>query len=140
MNMDSGVTLRLRSDIPGSADGRRMRALSYDILADGVRVGTCELRPEMAWTAYLGGQISYTVFPAFRGHRYALGALQCLLGEAKAFGLKELLVTCRPENRASRRILELAGAAFEGVHSVPSGHPLSGSDIRRVCVYRLIAL
>ena len=138
MPEESGrVTLRPAGEMPGSADGSRMRTLYYDILADSRKVGTCELRPETTWTTPLSGQVAYTVFPPCRGHRYALSALRLLCEQASGMGLHSLTVTCRPENRASRRTLELAGAALEAIESVPPEHPLYSSDVREVCVYRL---
>lgn len=129
------VVLKLTGEAPGSSDGSRLRALYYDILAGGTRVGTCELRPEATWTARWSGQVSYTVFPPYRGHRYALEALRLLCGRSKTLGLDHLTVTCRPENAASRRTLELAGAELKAVEEVPPEHPLRGSRVEKVCVY-----
>ena len=131
------VTLRLTGETPGSTDGHRMKAVYYDILADGHRVGTCELRLETTWTTRLGGQVSYTVFPQYRGHRYALQALRLLSGIALEHGVSSLTVTCRPENRASRRTLELAGAVLTETAAVPPDHPLYASGVRRICIYRM---
>ena len=129
------VVLKLTGEAPGSPDGSRLRALYYDILAGGTRVGTCELRPEATWTARWSGQVSYTVFPPYRGHRYALEALRLLCGRSKTLGLDHLTVTCRPENAASRRTLELAGAELKAVEEIPPEHPLRGSRVEKVCVY-----
>ena len=134
---DGTVTLRKTGEARGSADGSLLRTLYYDIMADGNRVGTCELRPDTAWTARWSGQVSYTVFPPYRGHRYALAALRLLCAEAGKRGLDRLIATCRPENAASRRTLELAGAALEGIEDVPDAHPLRASGVSRVCVYRI---
>lgn len=134
---DAGLALRLTGETPGSPDGSRMRALYYDILADGVRVGTCELRPETSASARLNGQAAYTVYPAYRGRHYAAEALRLLCVRAKAMGLDRLTVTCRPENAASRRTLERAGAVFEEIAAVPPEHPLSRSGIREVCIYHI---
>ena len=137
MPEDGTVTLRKTGEARGSADGSRLNALYYDILAEGNRVGVCELRPDTAWAARWSGQVSYTVFPPYRGHHYALAALRLLCAEAKACGLDRLIVTCRPENAASRRTLELAGAELEGIEDVPGVHPLRASGVGRVCVYRI---
>ena len=131
------VKLLLTGDTPGSSDGSRMRVLNYDIVADGMRVGTCELRPETTWTTGLNGHIAYTVFPPCRGHRYGAQALRLLCAEAKAMGMNGLTLTCRPENTASRRTLELAGAVFERIAPVPPEHPLHQSGIHEVCVYHI---
>ena len=133
----AGVSLRLTGEAPGTPDGTRMRTVYYDILAYGARVGVCELRPETTWTTRLNGQAAYTVYPLCRGHRYAAKALRLLCCEARKLGLDSLTVTCRPENAASRRTLELAGAVLEAVEPVPAGHPLHRSGVREVCVYHI---
>ncbi len=135
--MSGALRLRLTGDTPGSADGTRMRALTYDMLADGVRVGVCELRPERTWAAEWTGQVSYTVFPPWRGRHYAAVALGLLARAAGAMGAESLTVTCRPENAASRRTLERAGAVLEGVREVPLAHPLRRSGVTHVAVYRI---
>lgn len=132
---NGGLVLRKTGESPGSKDGSRLWTLYYDMLADGLRVGTCELRPDTAWAARLSGQAAYTVFPPYRGHHYALTALKQLCEIARTMGLTTLSVTCRPENAASRRTLELAGAELKAVEEVPPEHPLRGSRVEKVCVY-----
>ena len=138
MDAESGaLTLRQTGEAPGSPDGSRMHTLYYDIMADGTRVGTCELRPETTWTTSLSGQVAYTVFPPYRGHHYAAQALRLLCDQAKALCLDGLTVTCRPVNTASRRTLEQAGAVFEKIAQVPPEHPLCRSGIHEVCIYHI---
>ena len=76
------------------------------------------------------GHIGYTVHPQYRGHHYAARSLALLLPFARKLRLDPLWVTCDPENIASRRTLELAGAEFIEIVDVPadctihqSGHP-----------------
>jgi predicted acetyltransferase len=83
------------------------------------------------------GHVGYTVHPPHRGHRYATRSLRLLMPLAGRLGLDPLRITCDPENLASRRCLDLAGAQFVEVVSVPedcanhrSGHPWK-------CRYRL---
>src|SRR5437879_6000228 len=62
------------------------------------------------------GHIGYGVLPPHRGHRYAARAVRLLLPLARELNLKlnldPLWITCDPENVASQRTLELAGAEF----------------------------
>lgn len=83
------------------------------------------------------GHVGYAVNPPYRGHRYAARSLRLLLPLAAQLGIDPLWITCDPENAASRRTLELAGAEFIEIVEVPpdciifqSGHP-------RKCRYRL---
>jgi tagatose 1,6-diphosphate aldolase len=82
------------------------------------------------------GHIGYEVFPEHRGRRYAAQAVRLLIPVAREHGIHTLWITCDPENTASRRTLELAGAEYvETVnvlynHAIFAGHP-------RKCRYRL---
>jgi len=83
------------------------------------------------------GHIGFDVTPAHRGHRLAARSVRLLLPLARQLGLDPIWITCDPENTASRRTLELAGAEFIEIVDVPpdccifqSGHP-------RKCRYRL---
>jgi predicted acetyltransferase len=86
---------------------------------------------------HYAGHVGYSVDPLHRGHRYASRSLRLLAPLARRLGLDPLWITCDPENLASRRTLDLAGAAFVEVVDVPvdcvihqSGHPCK-------CRYRL---
>jgi predicted acetyltransferase len=106
--------------------------------ADGDEVGTINLRLESSLHVVLySGHIGYGVHPAFRGNRYAARAVRMLSPVARQYGIDPLWITTDPENTASRRICELAGAEYvETVNVVhhngifPVGHP-------RKCRYRL---
>ena len=131
------MILKQTGETPGSPDGSRMWTVSYDILADGTRVGTCELRPEVTWATPLSGQIAYTVFPPWRGRGYGTEAVRLLCREARRRGMTGLTATCRPENAASRRTLEKAGARLAGIRRVPPAHPLRRAGCDRLCAYVL---
>ena len=106
--------------------------------ATGEELGTIRLR--VGSTPHIeryAGHIGYRVHEPFRGHRYAARALSLLLPLALHHGLDPLWITCDPENIASRRTLEIAGAQFVEIVEVPkdcviyrSGHPTK-------CRYRL---
>lgn len=77
------------------------------------------------------GHIGYDVHPRHRGHHYAARSVRLLVPLARRLGIDPLWITCDPENIASRRTLELAGAEFLEIVDVPadcairqSGHPL----------------
>jgi tagatose 1,6-diphosphate aldolase len=83
------------------------------------------------------GHIGFSVHPAHRGNRYASRSVMVLIPVAKQLGFKSLWITCDPDNVASRRSLELAGAQFVEIVEVPEdciihkyGHP-------RKCRYRI---
>ena len=84
------------------------------------------------------GHIGYGVLPEHRGHHYAARAVRLLLPLAYKTGLDPLWITCDPENLASRKTLELAGAELVEIVDVPpdciiyrKGHP-------QKCRYRIM--
>jgi predicted acetyltransferase len=86
---------------------------------------------------FYAGHIGYSVDAAWRGRRYAARALRLLFPFVRSLGIRPLWITCDPENVASRRTAELAGAEFAGIVDVPdhciifkAGHP-------RKCRYRI---
>jgi tagatose 1,6-diphosphate aldolase len=76
------------------------------------------------------GHIGYNVHPQHRGNHYAARAVRLLLPVAEAIGIHPVWITCDPDNMASRRTLDLAGAEYvETVHVLQNnaiflaGHP-----------------
>lgn len=84
------------------------------------------------------GHIGYGVHPAHRGHRYAARSVALLLPLARILGIDPLWITCDPDNAASRRSLELAGAELMEIVDVPEdcGIRKYGGKLRK-CRYRL---
>jgi tagatose 1,6-diphosphate aldolase len=84
------------------------------------------------------GHIGYSVHALYRGHHYAARSVTLLLPLARRLGIDPLWITCDPENGASRRSLEIAGAAFVEIVDVPAtcGIRKFGGKLRK-CRYRL---
>lgn len=61
----------------------------------------------------LGGHIGYWIRPSARRQGHARAALAAALPYALELGIECALVTCDPDNVASRRIIEDAGGLFE---------------------------
>src|SRR5579883_1343019 len=83
------------------------------------------------------GNIGYSVHEPFRGHRYAMRAVQLMVPVARRLGIDPIWITCDPENGASRRTLELAGAEFVEIVDVPPDCGIYKSNHPRKCRYRL---
>ena len=66
-----------------------------------------------------GGHVAYGVRPEYRGAHFAGRALRLLMPLARRHGLCELWITCNPENIASRRTCEFAGAELIGIVDLP---------------------
>jgi len=84
------------------------------------------------------GHIGYNVHPAHRGHHYAARSVALLMPLARRHEIKPVWITCDPENSASRRTLEIAGAEFVEIVDVPKdcGIRRFGGKMRK-CRYRL---
>lgn len=96
----------------------------YDIETKDKIVGRCDLRIGSGTTIDLAGHIGYSIYLPYRGHHYAAKACLLLFKQAKAFGMKEVLITCNTDNIASYRTCELCGATFIGTKEVPVNHEL----------------
>jgi predicted acetyltransferase len=83
------------------------------------------------------GHIGYGVHPSSRGHRYATRATRLLVPLARELHLNPLWITCDPENIASRRSCELAGAQFVEIVDVPDTCIIHRDGHPRKCSYRL---
>jgi predicted acetyltransferase len=84
-----------------------------------------------------GGHIGFDVTPAHRGHHYAARSVRLLLPLGRRLGLDPLWLTCDPDNTASRRSIELAGAHFVEIVDVPADCCIFQSGHPRKCRYRL---
>ena len=105
----------------------------------GAEVGTINLRVgSTLHIEHYAGHIGYGVHEPFRGKRYAARSVLLLVPLARRVGLDPLWITCDPENIASRRSLELAGAEFVEMVDVPEdcGILKYGNRLRK-CRYRL---
>lgn len=87
---------------------------------------------------YLAGHVGYAVTKAYRGRGFAARSLELLKPLAARHGYMELWITCNPENFASRRSCEKAGAMYVDLMNVPEGTRLYEKGIRQKCRYRLV--
>jgi predicted acetyltransferase len=118
------------------------KAPSYDFrmmhAATAEEMGSIRLR--VGSTSHIGmyaGHVGYSVDEAHRGHHYASRSVRLLMPLARLHGLSTLWITCDPENAASRRCLEIAGAEFVEIVNVPPDCVIHKSGHPRKCRYRL---
>lgn len=137
------LSLHLAMRLPPDEMLRRVYSFVYRIVreADGASVGQITLRvsDRMTEPLYYLGEIGYTVFEPYRGHRYAYKACLLLRRAALKLGMKKLSITCNPDNHPSRRTCELLGARYMGTIEVPSWHELyrQGDRFKRVYEWTL---
>lgn len=98
------------------------------------------LRLSIGSTSHLelyAGHIGYGVLPEHRGHHYAARAVLLIIPLAYRLGLDPIWITCDPENIASRRTLEVAGADLIEIVDVPEDCIIHRKGHPRKCRYRL---
>jgi predicted acetyltransferase len=83
------------------------------------------------------GHIGYAVFPDYRGHHYAARSVKLLLPLARRHGLTTIWITCNPDNFASRRTCELAGARLIEIVDLPEDNEMYLRGEHQKCRYRL---
>lgn len=83
------------------------------------------------------GHLGYHVYPAVRGHHYALRACQLVLPLLRAHDQTTAWITCDPGNAASRRTIEHLGGTYVETVDVPVGEPLYARGERQKQRYRL---
>lgn len=109
----------------------------YDIIEVKTRriVGRCDLRVGQSSTLYIGGNIGYSVYIPYRGNRYAAKACELLFDVARQEGMKQLIITCNPDNIASYRTCEICGCTLKEIVDVPVNHELYLQGDRQKCIF-----
>ena len=104
----------------------------------GRRAGEIHLRiGDTEHMRLYGGHVAYGVRPEYRGHHFAGRALRLLIPLAIGHGLSDLWITCNPENIASRRTCEFAGAELIEIVDLPPHVDMYEEGERQKCRYRL---
>lgn len=86
------------------------------IVVDDIEVGKIVLREGTREERYYDGHIGYNIELKYRGHHYAYQATKLLIKEAVLLGFDELIITCSPDNLASKKtILKLKAEYLETV-------------------------
>lgn len=135
---DDGLTLEEVRRAPHPV--HQVPTLFFHIVrnSDAQRVGEINLRlgssPHIERYA---GHVGYAIDTEHRGHHYAARATLLLMPVARAHGLNSLWLTCDPDNIASRRTCELAGAVFVEVVDLPASCIIGRSGHLKKCRYRL---
>ena len=138
--IDGDLELMLIEQIPGDPARDWVPTYRFRMVRAGSDepMGRIELRVGYPQHLVLyGGNIGYGVTPEYRGHHYAARACRLLLPLARSHGMKTLWITCNPDNWASRRTCELAGARFVEIVAVPSGSDIYQRGEPQKCRYRL---
>ena len=104
------------------------------IMADNNEVGRLVLRSGDETARYFDGHIGYTIDEDYRGHHYAYQA--CLLLK-QYVSEKSLIITCDPDNIASKKTIEKLGCEYIETKPIPSSlKKFFNKDEKEKCIYR----
>lgn len=137
---DGDLSLRVHNKSPG--DPQRSWGPAYHFhmyrRGDPRIAGSIVLRVSNSdYIANYAGHIGYGVEVPFRGQHLAARACKLLFPLARAHGLNPLWITCNPDNLASRRTCELAGATFVEIVDLPTDLDMYHEGERQKCRYRV---
>lgn len=113
------VTLRFTRACSGDAAGGIVPYRHYRVLVSGQDVGRINLRiASTELTDTVIGHIGFEIAEAQRGRGYAYRACIALIPEVRRY-MPTTLITCNPDNTASRCTIERLDAVFLGELPVP---------------------
>ena len=82
-------------------------------------IGQLSYRDGESRCIYYFGHIGYHIDPPYRGHHYALRACLLIRNEIRLSGKSSVVITCDPDNGASRKTCEHLHCLLEGISPVP---------------------
>lgn len=103
--------------------------------ADDIEIGQCDLRVGHNSNTFYSGNIGYQVYEPFRGNHYAGKACKLLYRLAERHRMGKVIITCSPDNMASRRTCEYSGAEFVEIIDLPEWHDIYKSGRSKSCQY-----
>ena len=96
-------------------------------------MGTIDIRIGDNENIYYAGHIGYRIHPPWRGHHYAEKACRLIVRIARAHGMDQVIITCNPDNIASRRTIERLGARLLEIVDIPPTNELYLYGDRKKC-------
>ncbi len=137
---DGNLALRILATNPPDPDKNYVATYRFGMFLDGRRraVGGIELRlGDQQDLTRFAGQVGYAVHSDHQGQGLAGRSLRLLLPLARKHGFQELWITCDPDNLASRRSCERAGAVLQEIVDLPETHEMYARGSRQKCRYRI---
>ena len=134
---DDDIRLTLEKTVEGDADKGWVPAYHFAILiSEGIKVGVCDLRIGHNDKLYYGGNIGYRVDEPYRGNHYAGKACLLLFNLARKHDLKYVIITCNPDNYASRKTCEYAGGKLLEIAELPPDNDMRERGETEKCIFR----
>ncbi|MFB0917919.1 MAG: GNAT family N-acetyltransferase [Clostridiaceae bacterium] len=135
---DGEIYLKLVNTSSGNPEKGYVPAYHFNICnSKDENVGSCDLRIEHNRNTYYGGNIGYSVKPEYRGNHYAGKASRLLLELARMHNMGYVIITCSPENIASKKSIEYAGGILQKIMELPSDTDMYLLGDRNKCQYKI---
>lgn len=133
------IQLRLQKNVDGDPKKAWLPAYHFAICdLHGRTMGECDLRIGHNTNTYYGGNIGYHIQEPYRGHHYAGKACLLLFELAKKHQMDYLIITCNPDNEASRRTCEYAGGHLVEIAELPEDNVMRLEDGEtEKCIYKV---
>ena len=133
------IELRLQETEDGDTEKGWLPAYYFDICdKQGDVLGDCNFRIGHNSNTYYGGNIGYFIREEHRGNHYAGKACLLLFKLAKLHNMDHLIITCNPDNHASRRTCEYAGCRLVEIAELPEDNDMRLEDGEtEKCIYRI---
>ncbi len=137
---DGEIDLKIIEKIPANEEKGYVPAYKYKITLHNQEesIGAIDIRIGYTQSLYYGGQIGYRIEEHYRGNSYATKACKLIKEVAIAHGMKQLSITCNPENLPSRRTCEKAGLQLKEIVDIPPHHDLYQRGERQTCIYQWV--
>lgn len=131
------IKLVLEKTVDGDPERNWVPAYHFAICdLNGVKMGVCDLRIGHNENLYYGGNIGYRVDERFRGHHYAGKACLLLFELAKRHDLGYVIITCNPDNIASRKTCEYLGGRLLEIAELPLDNDMREEGATEKCIFR----
>jgi len=113
---DDELELHLLETRPAIPEKGRVPEYKFEMRTNEVKAGNISLRTELTeQLSHYGGHIGYEVEPEFRGSHFSARSCRLLFKLARTHGIEQLLITCAPDNIASRKTIESIGGRLETI-------------------------
>lgn len=133
---DGELELRIEKNNPADPTKGYVESNTVGMYVGEKRVGQLSVRlRDTPNLSRFCGHIGYGVDEAYRGNHFAERACRLLWPMMRAYGFREVVITCNPENTPSRRIIERLGGMFTGLEEVPTDHEMYERGARVVNRY-----
>ena len=131
------ITLRLEKTVEGNEEKDWVPAYHFAVCNDkGIKLGECDLRIDHNDKLYYGGNIGYKIDEAYRGNHYAGKACFLLFELARKHNLEYLIITCNPDNYASKKTCEYAGGELLEIAELPGDSDMRERGETQKCIFR----